>query len=82
MGCKMQFFKKKPNRSIWGEFSLRISAASLAVPLGFVISGPLAEKFGIEKWFIICGTDMIIVALAAFFLPSSMKIDDANVDTE
>ena len=50
--------------------------------LGLVISGPLAEKFGVEKWFIICGTGIIIVAFSAFFLPNSVEINDTNVDTE
>ncbi len=58
------------------------SAASLAMPLGLVISGPLAEKFGVEKWFIICGIGIIIVAFSACFLPSSMEIDEPNVDIE
>lgn len=52
------------------------------MPLGLVISGPLAEKFGVEKWFIICGIGIIIVAFAAFFLPGSMEMDNAYVDTE
>ncbi len=50
--------------------------------LGLVISGPLAEKFGVEKWFIICGIGIIIVAFSACFLPSSMEIDEPNVDIE
>lgn len=79
----MQFSKKESKQSIWGRgFSLLTSAASLAMPLGLVISGPLAEKFGVEKWFTICRIGIIIVALAAFFLLSSMEIDDANVDAK
>lgn len=54
------------------------SAASFAMPLGLLISGPLAEKFGVEKWFVICGVGIIIVALTAFLLPSLRKIDDTK----
>ena len=59
-------------------FSLLTSAASFAMPLGLLISGPLAEKFGVEKWFVICGVGIIIVALTAFLLPSLRKIDDTK----
>lgn len=63
-------------------FSLLTSAVSLAMPLGLVISGPMAEKFGVEKWFVICGTGIIIVAFAAFFLPGAMEIDGVNADNK
>lgn len=82
-GVHNAIFQEKVKPEYLGRvFSLLTSAASLAMPLGLVISGPLAEKFGVEKWFITCGIGIIIVALAAFFLPSSMKIDEPNVDIE
>ena len=66
--AKCDFFKKRSNQNIWGEFfSLLTSAASLAMPFGLVISGPLAERLGVEKWFVICGIGIIIVALARIF---------------
>ncbi len=50
-------------------FSLLTSAASLAMPLGLILSGPLAERLGVEKWFVICGIGILIVSLAAFSYP-------------
>ena len=59
-------------------FSLLTSAASLAMPFGLVISGPLAERLGVEKWFVICGIGIIIVALAVFLLPGLREIDNTQ----
>ena len=59
-------------------FSLLTSAASLAMPFGLVISGPLAERLGGEKWFVICGIGIIIVALAVFLLPGLREIDNTQ----
>ena len=82
-GVQNAIFQEKVKPEYLGRvFSLLTSAASLAMPLGLVISGPLAEKFGVEKWFIICGIGIIIVAFSAFFLPNSMEINDTNVDAE
>lgn len=81
-GVHNAIFQEKVKPEYLGRvFSLLTIAASLAM-LGLVISGPLAEKFGVEKWFIICGIGIIIVAFSACFLPSSMEIDEPNVDIE
>ena len=81
-GVHNAIFQEKVKPEYLGRvFSLLTSAASLAM-LGLVISGPLAKKFGVEKWFIICGIGIIIVAFSACFLPSSMEIDAPNVDIE
>ena len=45
---------------------------------GLVISGPLAERLGVEKWFVICGIGIIIVALAVFLLPGLREIDNTQ----
>lgn len=82
-GVQNAVFQEKVKPEYLGRVvSLLSSVVSLTMPLGLVISGPLAEKFGVEKWFIICGIGIIIVALAAFFLPSLMKIDGTNVNGE
>lgn len=44
-------------------FSLIASLMSLAMPLGLLISGPFAEKFGVPLWFLITGIATIIFAL-------------------
>ena len=38
----------------------------------------LAERLGVEKWFVICGIGIIIVALAVFLLPGLREIDNTQ----
>jgi DHA3 family macrolide efflux protein-like MFS transporter len=44
-------------------FSLVMSLMSLAMPLGLLIAGPVAEKYGVAQWFLISGAAIIIIAL-------------------
>lgn len=76
--CKMRFSRNGQTRISGESFSLLTSAASLAMPFGLVISGPLAERLGVEKWFVICGIGIIIVALAVFLLPGLREIDNTQ----
>ena len=77
--CAKCDFSRNGQTRISGEsFSLLTSAASLAMPFGLVISGPLAERLGVEKWFVICGIGIIIVALAVFLLPGLREIDNTQ----
>ena len=69
--------KVKPE-SMGRVYSLLTSAAYHAMPFGIVISGPLAERLGVEKWFVICGIGIIIVALAVFSLPGLREIDNTQ----
>lgn len=74
----MRFSRNGQTRISGESFSLLTSAASLAMPFGLVISGPLAERLGVEKWFVICGIGIIIVALAVFLLPGLREIDNTQ----
>lgn len=44
-------------------FSLFGSVMSAAMPIGLVLAGPLSEKFGIAKWFLISGICTLIFSL-------------------
>lgn len=44
-------------------FSMMGSVMSLAMPVGLVISGPIAERYGVVCWFLICGICTIISAV-------------------
>ena len=43
--------------------SLATSAMSLATPVGLFIAGPLAEKVGIDTWFMASGVVLVIIGL-------------------
>ena len=48
---------------------------SFAMPLGLLCSGALAEQIGVEKWFLLCGIGIIIVAVLVFTLPILRNFD-------
>jgi DHA3 family macrolide efflux protein-like MFS transporter len=47
-------------------FSLLMTAMSLASPLGLILSGPLSDAIGVDKWFLYSGAAMMLVALYCY----------------
>lgn len=54
-------------------FSLIGSVSSLAMPLGLVIAGPVAESRGVASWFLISGVAMVLLTLASALLVARVK---------
>ncbi len=52
-------------------FSLLGTVMSLAMPIGLIIAGPCAEKFGVNTWFLVSGICMIVVVGLIFLFFSS-----------
>ena len=50
-----------PPEALGRVFSLIGSLMSLSMPVGLLISGPIAEKYGVPLWFLVTG----IMTLAA-----------------
>lgn len=46
-------------------FSIITSLMLLATPIGLLVSAPVAEKIGVEKWFFISGVIMVIACILA-----------------
>jgi len=56
-------------------FSL-VGAGSMAMtPLGLIIGGPMADRFGVQAWFLLSGGVCILMAGAAFFIPALLNIE-------
>ena len=49
-------------------FSLMGSVLSLAMPVGLLMSGPFAERFGVDFWFLISGAVMLAVTIVMALL--------------
>ena len=47
-------------------FSLLMTAMSLATPLGLVLSGPMSDRIGVDKWFLYSGALLMLVALYCY----------------
>lgn len=56
-----------PGEALGRAFSLMGSVMSLAMPLGLLIAGPGAERFGVAFWFFIAGFIMLWITLAMAF---------------
>ena len=54
------------------------SLISSTVPLGLLIAGPVADAIGIRAWFIITGILTTVMAIAGFFMPALLTIEDGR----
>jgi len=59
-------------------FSLLTAGATAMMPLSLLISGPVADRFGIRFWYLFGGTVCILMTLAATFNPEIMEIEKNN----
>ncbi len=57
-------------------FSLVGAGATAMVPLSLLISGPLTDWLGIRTWYLYGGIIYFVIALAAFFVPAIMRIEE------
>lgn len=62
-----------PPEAMGRAFSLMGSVMSLAMPLGLLVSGPVAEKYGVEFWFLVTGVGVTVIAIAAMLLSAGLK---------
>ncbi len=56
-----------PNEMLGKVLSLITTTATLAMPFGLLVAGPLAEKIGISRWFAYSGLGIILVAVYLLF---------------
>jgi DHA3 family macrolide efflux protein-like MFS transporter len=57
-------------------FTLISTMASGMSPLGLIIAGPIADKLGVQTWFIIGGVVTGIMGIGSFFIPAIMHFED------
>ncbi|MEA3326555.1 MAG: MFS transporter [Chloroflexota bacterium] len=55
-------------------FSFLQAGATLAIPIGLAIAGPVADATNNQLWFIIGGISTLIVGIASFFVPAIIGI--------
>lgn len=76
-GVQTALFQEKIKPEYLGRvFSLSVSVMSLAMPLGLLFSGMVAEQIGVNNWFFISGAAIIAIALLMFSVPSIRALDD------
>ena len=57
-------------------FTLIVSFTSVMSPLGLILAGPFADRFGVQTWFVVGGVVTVLLGAAAFFVPAIMRIED------
>jgi DHA3 family macrolide efflux protein-like MFS transporter len=61
-------------------FSLLNAGATAMMPLSLLIAGPVSDALGIRFWFVLGGSIVIVIAIAATFIPAIMNIETNNSD--
>jgi DHA3 family macrolide efflux protein-like MFS transporter len=56
-------------------FSLLSSVGTGITPLGLMIAGPVADRFGIQAWFLLGGILCIFMAVTGLFIPAVMNME-------
>lgn len=56
-------------------FTLIGSVASAMTPLGLIVAGPVADRFGVQTWFILGGIMTLVMAVASLFIPAVMNFE-------
>jgi MFS transporter, DHA3 family, macrolide efflux protein len=57
-------------------FSLMSSIGGGMAPIGLIIAGPVADRVGIQSWFLLGGSLCILMAAAGLFIPAVMNIEE------
>ena len=60
-------------------FSLLSSVGTGIAPLGLMIAGPVADRAGIQSWFLLGGVLCIFMAVTGLFIPAVMNIEKKRI---
>lgn len=56
-----------PPEQMGKVFSLMMSAMTLAAPFGLIVSGPLSDLIGVDKWFLYSGAALVAISVYCYF---------------
>ncbi|MFM8322179.1 MAG: MFS transporter, partial [Chloroflexota bacterium] len=56
-------------------FTLISSLATAMTPVGLIVAGPLADRLGVQTWYLVGGVVTALMGLGALFLPAVMNIE-------
>lgn len=59
-------------------FTLIMSFAAAMSPLGLILAGPFADRYGVQAWFVVGGAVTILLGAAAFFVPAILRIEEGH----
>jgi len=47
-------------------------------PIGLIIAGPIADKLGVQTWFVIGGIVTVLMGIISPFIPAIMHFEDGR----
>jgi len=59
--------------------SLLGSMVTAMSPLSLALAGPISDILGIQFWYVLGGATMVIVGIAAFFIPAIAGIEERDL---
>jgi DHA3 family macrolide efflux protein-like MFS transporter len=62
-------------------FTLIGSAATAISPLGLLIAGPVADRVGVQAWYIAGGVVCMGMGVLSFFIPAVLRLEDHRAAT-
>jgi DHA3 family macrolide efflux protein-like MFS transporter len=60
-------------------FTLIMSMSTGMSPIGLMIAGPIADKFGVQSWFIIGGIVTGLMGITSLFVPAIMNFEQGRL---
>jgi DHA3 family macrolide efflux protein-like MFS transporter len=63
-------------------FTVAMSLANLATPVGLAIAGPVSDKFGVHMLYVLAGVACISMALIALLTPAVMQIEENHAESK
>lgn len=57
-------------------FTLITSFATAMTPIGLIVAGPVADRLGVQSWYIFGGVVTILLGVGAFLIPAIMHVED------
>jgi len=58
-------------------FTVIMSMSGLAAPIGMAIAGPVADRFGVQLWFVIGGILSILMGVMLGLVPATRHLEDS-----
>ncbi len=59
-------------------FTLIMSVAGGMSPIGLAIAGPVADRFGVQTWFIVGGIVTLVMAVSMAFIPAVVNFEQGR----
>ncbi|MCP4541102.1 MAG: MFS transporter [Chloroflexi bacterium] len=57
-------------------FALARSGMDVMSPLGMVVAGPVADMLGVQRWYLLTGVVLVVMAVGAFFIPALIRLEE------